>query len=146
VEEFRQRLCGFCRALFSICRYCDRGQAYCTQMCRVQGYRRARRAARERHQRSEEGRLDHCDRQRAYRARRRAGVTDKGSADCASVGTVTCAAGRTRPQEVSDANKQRCAVSRCIRCGREGRYFRWHAAPQPGWLAWSRRRPGRATT
>lgn len=146
MDEFRQRLCGFCRALFSICRYCDRGQAYCSVVCRVQGYRRARRGARQRHQRSEEGRLDHCDRQRAYRARRRGGVTDKGSADLGSVGMAPCAAARSRPQEVRDANQQGRAVSRCIRCGREGRYFRWHSAPQPGWLAWSRRERRRSTS
>lgn len=79
---FRQ---GFCRApecgaLFLICSHCDRGQVYCGSSCRGKARRLQCRAANLRHQQSEEGRLDHRDRQRAYRDRLAAtGVTDQGS-------------------------------------------------------------------
>ncbi len=105
----------------------------------MEGYRRCQRSARRRHQQSEEGRLDHCDRQRAYRARRRARVTDKGSPTSPIEGMVPRAAANETPQEVNDAKTMSEIAVCCVRCGRRGRFFRWHAAPQPGWLAWSRR-------
>jgi len=58
--------------VFWICRSCYRGQGYCRRSCRRVQRRRQLRAANRRHQRSPEGRLDHRDRQRAYRRRRRA--------------------------------------------------------------------------
>ncbi len=76
---------GFCRApgcgqIFFVCPSCDRGQVYCAPACRQVARRLQCRAANLRHQRSEEGRLDHRDRQRAYRERRAGGrVTDQGS-------------------------------------------------------------------
>jgi hypothetical protein len=77
----RQRRCRdeSCGAVFYLCRSCDRGQRYCSERCRVKSRRRQRRAANLRHQRSEEGRLDHRDRQREYRLRLLARVTDQGS-------------------------------------------------------------------
>jgi hypothetical protein len=73
--------------LFFICTHCDRGQRYCSSICRRTCRLQQRRAARRRHQHSLEGRLDHRDRQRAYRLRRAAiaralitkSVTDHGS-------------------------------------------------------------------
>ena len=66
-----------CGTVFHLCGSCWRGQAYCGARCRATAQRDQRRHATARHQRSEEGRLDHRDRQRAYRARcRRRGVTD----------------------------------------------------------------------
>ena len=73
---FRIRACRYCNGPFFICRSCDRGHAYCSEPCRRQGYARRRRQARARHEQSPEGRLDHRDRQRAYRERWRARVTD----------------------------------------------------------------------
>jgi hypothetical protein len=134
VEEFRHRQCGWCRSLFAICRRCDRGQAYCGEACRGAGYRRCQRSANRCHQQSDEGRLDHCDRQRAYRARQRARVTDKGSPPCPIEGMVPRAAATEPPQEVNDANQRFEKAVRCVRCGRRGRYFRWHPArSRAGW-------------
>lgn len=79
---FRQRLCRGrgCGAVFYVCRSCDRGQRYCSERCRAKARREQRRAANRRHQRSEEGRLDHRDRQRQYRGRlAEPCVTDQGS-------------------------------------------------------------------
>jgi hypothetical protein len=77
----RQRRCRdeSCGAVFYLCRSCDRGQRYCSERCRERSRRCQRRAANLRHQRSEEGRLDHRDRQREYRLRLIARVTDQGS-------------------------------------------------------------------
>ena len=72
-ELLRRRICrgaGY-GAVFRICRHCDRGHRYCGERCR----RKTRR-----HQQSPEGRLDHRDRQRDYRERRRRRVTDHPSA------------------------------------------------------------------
>lgn len=68
---FRQRFCRAreCGARFFLCRACDRGQCYCSAACRRRARTSQRRAARQRHQRSPAGRLDHRDRQRAYRRR-----------------------------------------------------------------------------
>lgn len=79
---FRQLVCRWpdCGATFVICRSCYRGQAYCNERCRVKGRRQRRREANRRHQQTCEGRLDHRDRQRAYRQRRRGHrVTDTSS-------------------------------------------------------------------
>lgn len=68
--------------VFYVCRPCDRGQRYCSDRCREKARREQRRAANGRHQRSEEGRLDHRDRQRSYRQRQAARrVTDQGSGE-----------------------------------------------------------------
>lgn len=80
-SAFRHR---FCRAVgcgvgFWICRSCDRGQRYCSQPCQREARREQLRQANRRHQQSPEGRLDHRDRQRAYRQRRALIlVTDQG--------------------------------------------------------------------
>jgi hypothetical protein len=55
--------------MFFICSHCDHGQVYCSSGCREATRRLQLRAANLRHQQSEEGRLDHRDRQRAYRRR-----------------------------------------------------------------------------
>ena len=73
--------------MFFICSHCDRGQVYCRLDCRATARRLQLRAANLRHQRSQEGQLDHRDRQRDYRQRRaqaahtstEKSVTDHGS-------------------------------------------------------------------
>jgi len=66
----RERVCRGCQAAFWLCRHCDRGQCYCSPACRQQARREQRRRANRRYQHSYEARLDHRDRQRAYRERR----------------------------------------------------------------------------
>ena len=75
----RQRVCraSGCNQVFWICRDCDRGQHYCTHLCRQHTRRQQHRLANRRYQQSPEGRQDHRDRQREYRRRhQRARVTD----------------------------------------------------------------------
>ena len=129
---FRQRICHFpsCRTVFYLCRHCDRGQRYCSRRCREKSRRLQRREANRRYQQSPEGRLDHQDRQKAYRLRQRqAGVTDQGS-------TVPFSCGRMgAPQWLPSIEVTRTAeiplpvgVGQdsgwvvCQICGRRGRF------------------------
>ena len=88
---FRQLFCrgSGCGVMFYICKSCYRGQAYCGDGCRGRMRREQKRRARRRHQQSREGRLDHRDRQRAYRERCRLGrVTDHTSAGSGRSGNI----------------------------------------------------------
>jgi hypothetical protein len=112
--------------MFWICTCCDRGQRYCSAACRSHARRRRHRAANRRHQQSAEGRLDHRDRQRAYRCRRpRRRVTDQGSqaeispppSESGKAVTMPVLAPlRVRPRE------RRGNGLRCMVCGRAGRF------------------------
>ena len=111
-----------CGAVFYICRSCYRGQAYCGDECRAPAQRRQRRTANAKHQRSPEGRLDHRDHQRAYRARcRLRGVTD------------TPSTGRPRSATIAPLGGHPAIRPVCIVCGRV-----WDAPHTP-------RPPSRAT-
>ena len=59
-----------CRKVFHICGSCYRGQVYCGDKCRRRMRRQQTRRAGRKHQDSPEGKLDHRDRQRVYRAKR----------------------------------------------------------------------------
>jgi len=90
VVEVIEVRCHRCLALFFICQPCFRGHGYCADECREVARREQRRAANARHQRTEEGRDDHRERQRDFRNRRRerSRVTDQGSAICPADSTV----------------------------------------------------------
>lgn len=125
--------------MFFICSHCDRGQVYCSPDCRETARRLQLRAANLRHQQSEEGQLDHRDRQRDYRRRQaraantptEQSVTDHGSNGHPSYDTVGGAptdgsepaafdSGLTRPrpmQGVFRLNRPRLV---CGVCGRSG--------------------------
>jgi len=109
--------------LFWVCRPCFRGQAYCRDRCRRRQRARQRRRANRRHQDSPEGRLDHCDRQRAYR-RRRAGVTDQGSEPSLPSGILSAPAPLARwgtwTEEGRHAPATISGQPRCVVCGRLG--------------------------
>ena len=62
-------LCRACGVLFAVCQRCYSGQVCCGEECRRRRRRSSLRAANKRDQQSVEGRRDHADRQRAYRAR-----------------------------------------------------------------------------
>lgn len=140
---FRQCFCRAqnCGRMFFICSCCDRGQAYCSPSCREMARRLQLRAANLRHQRSEEGRLDHRDRQRAYRRRLATAaysfaaksVTDHGSNHHHSYDTV-CAA----PRDDSEPDALDASLIRpppqwrplfnhpgvvCLVCGRSGLFI-----------------------
>lgn len=74
VVEVEQLRCAWCSSLFVLCTSCFRGQAYCATACRDEASRVLHRGANARHQKDKDGRDDHRDRQRAYRARQMAMV------------------------------------------------------------------------
>src|SRR6266481_3858900 len=71
--------CRYCGKTFIVCRPDYRGQGYCTDVCRDLEQSALRRLANAKHQRSEEGRQDHAEQQRALVTQKRAeaqAVTD----------------------------------------------------------------------
>jgi len=122
----RQRFCRFsaCGKVFWICRHCDRGQRYCSPLCRQQAYRQQRRRANRRHQQSTEGRLDHRDRQREYRRRRIAArVTDQGSLRSSFRCRILLQATTPTPARRQSRPRAFSGWLRCIVCGRRGRFI-----------------------
>jgi len=117
--------------LFHICRRCDRGQRYCTDHCREKARRSQRRQANRKHQQSPEGRLDHRDRQRQWRARERGRVTDQGREPAAVFVTIPPPAVESadkpeeRPPEQGPEEPKRpdYRLLVCIVCGRSGQYI-----------------------
>ena len=94
-----------------------RGHAYCSARCRLLARRRSVQAAKARHQRSPEGRLDHRDHQRTYRTRCR--VRDHSS-------PAVLRYARLHALEVPPAPAPE--PTRCVVCGRVSRWLipaRW---------------------
>ena len=111
--------------MFYICRSCYRGQVYCGDECRRRMRRQQRWRANRRHQQSREGRLDHRDRQRAYRERRGLRrVTDHTSPatyDSGSIGVAELSRSENGPESFrGEARYADCPEFEpvCIICGR----------------------------
>src|ERR1041385_7356297 len=78
--------CGYCRRRFIVCRPDYRGQGYCNVTCGDLEQAAKHRLTNAKHQRSEQGRQDHVDHQRALVARKQAEVqamTDVGRQEVA---------------------------------------------------------------
>jgi len=129
----RQRCCkaSGCGKTFYLCKSCDRGQCYCSPRCRADARKSQRRLASARYQQTPEGRLGHCDCQRAYRERQRARsaipVTDPSS--ISSNSPSSCGSDHARPTPLiqtpcrthAPQPPQRASpVFRCLVCGRTG--------------------------
>ena len=131
-----------CGALFFICPDCEQEQVYCSDFCRKLARLAQHRLANRRHQQSEEGRLDHRDRQRAYRRRKALAsshsattksVTDHTPALAPACVTLFAAASATndRPSRTKAASlrpPERFFHSDhflvvCRFCGRRGRFL-----------------------
>lgn len=126
----RLKGCLRCDGLFGLCRSCDRGQRYCGEACRRQARLEQHRRANRRHQSSVEGRLDHRDRQRAYRARLRARVTDPRRRPATIRASLLATAGSTPVWGLDPSRRQHAHpfVAVCRRCGRFSRRvdpFHW---------------------
>lgn len=103
--------CKWCDSMFAICKHCYRGHRYCSENCRHRGYEQARKAARHRHEASEEARLDHRDRQKRYRKTRfEKTVTDKGS-NFSELSLVSSLCSHLDPDQLAK-------IGACIACGR----------------------------
>ncbi len=108
-EGLRPRRCcnPSCDRMFALCRSCDRGQRYCSVACSKRMRQQQLTAAGRRYQASEAGKLNHCQRQHAYRQRqRRPPVTHQGLVSIAT------------PQPSRSASLARCAV-----CGHKTRWI-----------------------
>ncbi len=103
----------------------NRGQAYCGNICRAAARVVSARAARMRHERSHEDRLDHRDRQRAYRMRLRARVTDHAS-------PVVPLPSKMPPPRSEPTHRApvRADLPTCSRCGCTSAWVGW--VPFPG--------------
>jgi hypothetical protein len=147
VESLRLARCPRCQRLFAICSHCDRGHVYCGPPCSLGARRDSLRRARRRHRCSPEGRLDHRDRERGRRRRKRlfrARVGDHPSATPSpeiklvpalapsGISTVETPTKRVEKVEIQDAPRPlpvaasfRVARDRyCRVCGSSGRWFR----------------------
>jgi hypothetical protein len=123
---FRQRICHLlgCRAVFYLCRHCDRGQRYCSSPCRQQSRRQQCQVANRRHQQSPEGRLDHRDRQCQYRKRlAETRVTDQGSAPLAACASMAEPRSGTRIEPPPLRPPGDSGWVQCQICGRWGRWI-----------------------
>jgi len=79
--ESRRRKCRWpgCGADFRVCRSCDRGYLYCSEECNRLAFLTNHSRSNNVYQQSFAARLDHAERQRAYRERQREKkVTDQG--------------------------------------------------------------------
>jgi len=75
----RQFICVGCRKQVLICSHCDRSNRYCSKDCWRPIRKLRQRAAGQRYQTSQRGRIKHALRQHRYRARRANNVTHQGS-------------------------------------------------------------------
>ena len=118
-----------CGGMFYICGSCYRRQAYCGDGCRKRAQLQQHRNSNRKHQDSPEGRLDHRDRQRAYRARLRLRVTDvtsPGGDRSGNIGATWTERVMSTPLAEIFGNRPRLGRHRaairivCIVCGRVG--------------------------
>ncbi len=131
----RQLFCrgSDCSVMFFICRSCYRGQVYCGDECRRRMRREQRRRANRRYQQDPGVRADHCQRQRAYRKRRREGrVTDHTSAGGCGSGSMATPLPETGMRtSLAEVFHDRPRFQRlkeairivCIFCGRSGSFI-----------------------
>jgi hypothetical protein len=139
MESFREQRCRACKAVFYVCRRCDRGQAYCGEVCRRAGRCAVVRAAKQRYRQHALVREDERERLRDRRAR----VRDQGSKEVAPEASVPAAALSTSMDDVERGGGEPDASNDglvdglrpaaggevpCARCGRCARFVR------TGWL------------
>lgn len=107
--------CRWCGINFCICRRCWRGQAYCSEECRLLGRRRIHREAQRRYRQTQKGKKAHCHAENRRRHELNQG-NEKKMADPSSIGLVLSA--KEIPVAAHVGGK---GVGRCHFCGREGR-------------------------
>ena len=69
-ERLRPAHCKRCDRLFHLCRFCDRGQSYCSDECRQASRQEIVEEARRKYARSEQGKIKNRERQRRFRKRK----------------------------------------------------------------------------
>ena len=126
----RLRFCRWhgCGRVFVICEACDHGQAFCSSSCRDQARRATLEAAGRRYQRSERGRAQHRERQRAYRERRPARVTHHPGDLHGHEVRSRRALPSPRPESAA-ARTPTSALQQCNICGIQSSWFNPFAEP-----------------
>ena len=100
-----------------LCRECDYGNIYCSQLCRQQARQKALRLAGARYQRTFTGAQKHATRQAAYRIRQEQKVTHHSfSADQSSVIVEQAEQEVINPSEVQ--LERLASPQYCVSCGR----------------------------
>jgi hypothetical protein len=120
-DELREVECHWpeCLRVFLLCRRHDRGQRYCSRLCRMRAGRRRTQKARQRYARSDKGKRNNRERQRRFRARWRSApkpgraksVTDHSSQTVEEEASWTGAATKSPPEP------DRRPESLCVRLG-----------------------------
>jgi hypothetical protein len=105
-QSYRLYSCRRCARQVRICRFCDRGNQYCTAECAQMRRRESLRRAGARYQSSFRGACRHAARQRVWRARRAQKVTHHGSPE-ADVALIVMATAIT----ISGNDADHCAAA-----------------------------------
>ena len=127
-EVFRGCICPRCQKTFFICRHCDRGHVYCCKECSLLSRCEKCRVYRRRYRRSDAGRKDHRDGERARRRRLILGQeimgdqTYRGSVSSAKVSArVRMVAMSVVLERIGEEENQDEKIF-CEFCGRPGRF------------------------
>ncbi len=147
-DAHRVYMCEWCGCETLICRRCDRGNSYCSTECSSSARRYGLRRIRSDHQRTIRGAELHRARQRAYRRRKKARVTDHGVSgpssplaapslpDPGSLGLI----GRLRPARYAELTyAQHAGGLTCSLC--HSPVSEWVRMPIDNWIV-GHHRPG----
>ena len=105
-----------CHQLVVVCRPCDHGNRYCSQVCSARGRRKSLQRAGKRYQQTANGRIHHAARQSAYERR----LSEKLTHQCSPPGGVSVTLG---PASISNSGQPALKLQineagklRCCRC------------------------------
>ncbi len=125
----RRGRCVECDGFFLVCRFCDGGTKYCSDVCRGSARNRQVRAAGRRYEATARGREANAARQRRHRERQSTGVTHQGAgigpdsqAEQVENPTLAPTDGIAPAAEATagpNTRAQATEASTCITCGRE---------------------------
>lgn len=138
--------CKWCHSNFVLCRPCYRGHVYCSDECRAMGRREGKRRCNRQNESSEEGKLDHRERQRKCRDSKRklkdeesvlliyrsigtaaessakvGCVTDMVPKDGSAMAVSEAQSGPQLKRGPQNAEPYQFGTVRCCKCGRPGR-------------------------
>jgi hypothetical protein len=116
--------CRWCGEIIYICQSCWRGQAYCSDECRIASKRKAHQEAQKRYRKTEKGKKAHCEAEN----RRRMGlskkikknVDDRGSTLHYSYSKIATTTSFGNEEQIGSAVNSSLRFGRCHFCGSFG--------------------------
>jgi len=117
ILELISVFCRHCQIAFCVCRCCWRGQAYCSDACRLSAGRASHREAQRRYRQTEKGRRAH--RKAENRRRYSKNPSSQKNMDDASSTPSACWY-RVAPKNEKGAELTAFGKGRCYFCGRSG--------------------------